>query len=166
MKTNIQQLLSSLSGSEKRYVHLNLKTFAGEDNMNLNDFLALEKSTGKKKKEKVTQGNVTRLYYKLLDILSQYHEENLHINNIDYINLNRAKLLYHKGFHEEAKKFINKILDNPYGSNHLIKIEAIELTLINAINTGEVDYLSHQFEKDKERLRIWLLVAPKSQTSL
>lgn len=149
----IVNLIEKLSGSEKRYIHLYLKTFSDKNNINLTDFILLEKQAGKKNKPVKTKGNISRLYYKLLDILAEYHQENLNHNNIDYVNLNRAKLLLHKGFHEEAEKLIDKVLNNPSGNNHLLKVEAIEMRLINAINTGELNYLSSQFENDKAHLK-------------
>lgn len=153
MHHSIVNFIESLSKSEKRYIHLQLKAFSGKDNINLNDFELLEKSCHKNNIKAKTKGNLTRLYYRLLDILADYHSNNLNTNNIDYVNLNRAKLLYNKGFYEEAEKLINKILNSPSGNNHLIKVEAIELRLINAVNTGEITYLSSQFDEDKARLR-------------
>lgn len=153
MSQAIVNFMQSLGKSEKRYIHLYLKTFSGHETVNLNDFLEIEKHLHKKKYEPSLKGNTTRLYYKLLDILTEYHRENLNNNNIDYVNLNRAKLLFHKGLPTEAEKLINKILENPSGDNHLVKIEAIELRLIHAINTGQINYLSSHFENDKTLLK-------------
>ena len=153
MSKNIVDFIQSLNKSEKRYIHLYLKTFSEKENINLQDFLEIEKSTVRKKYTPNLKGNTTRLYYKLLDILAEYHREKLNNNNIDYINLNRAKLLFYKGQPEEAEKIISKILEKPSGDNHLVKIESIELRLINAIHYGQLGYLSSQFENDKALLK-------------
>ncbi|MBN8694067.1 MAG: hypothetical protein J0L69_12805 [Bacteroidetes bacterium] len=154
MSKQIVDFIQTLNKSEKRYIHLYLKTFSGKDTINLQDFLEIEKSTARKKYIPKIKGNTTRLYYKLLDILAEYHRENLNNYNIDYINLNRAKLLFHKGNSEEAEKLIGKILENPSDTNHLIKVEAIELRLMNAVNHGDVNYLAQQFESDKAQLKV------------
>lgn len=153
MSQQLVNFIQSLAKTEKRYIHLHLKTFSGSDNILLHDFLEIEKSLDKKKYVPKIKGNGTRLYYKLLDILSEYHRENLNNNNIDYVNLNRAKLLFHKGFAEEAEKIIDKILEIPSDINHLVKVEAIELRLMNAVNHGQISYLSSHFEADKARLK-------------
>lgn len=153
MSKNIVEFIQSLNKSEKRYIHLYLKTFSEKENINLQDFLEIEKSTIRKKYTPNLKGNTTRLYYKLLDILAEYHREKLNNNNIDYINLNRAKLLFYKGQPEEAERIISKILEKPSGDNHLVKIESIELRLINAIHYGQLGYLSSQFENDKALLK-------------
>lgn len=153
MSQQLVHFIQSLGKTEKRYIHLHLKTFSGSDNILLHDFLEIEKSLSKKKYVLKIKGNGTRLYYKLLDILSDYHRENLNNNNIDYVNLNRAKLLFHKGFTEEAEKIIDKILEIPSDINHLVKVEAIELRLMNAVNNGHISYLSSNFEGDKTRLK-------------
>lgn len=153
MSQQLVNFIQSLGKSEKRYIHLYLRTFSGSDNILLHDFLEIEKLSERKKHTPTIKGNGTRLYYKLLDILAEYHRENLNNNNIDYINLNRAKLLFHKGFTEEAEKLIDKILEIPSDINHLVKVEAIELRLMNAVNNGQISYLSSHFEDDKARLK-------------
>jgi len=153
MQHPIVNLVEKLSGSEKRYIHLFLKTFTEKENINLQDFAAIEKYAVNKNKPLKTRGNISRLYHKILDILAEYHQENLNNNNIDYINLNRAKLLFFKGFNSDAQKLVDKILASPSGNNHLIKVEAIELRLIHAVNSGEINYLASQFENDKLHLK-------------
>lgn len=153
MNKQISDLISGLTGSEKRYIHLQLKTFSESDNISLADFISIEKSISKNLPLKKIKSNVTRLYYNIIDILAEYHRNNISTNYSDFLNLNRAKLLYYKGMNEEAEKLIDKILNIPSSDSQLIQVEAIGLRLMHAVNSGKIEYLNSQFEKDKESLR-------------
>lgn len=135
-----------------------LKTFSGKKGNNnlLADFLnadGLLKSKKEGKKKIVYKSNSTKLYYKVLDILHQYHlNSELLLLNEEELNIKRSKILYSKGFYNEADKLISKVIARSHENNRLSKIEAIELKLQHAINKGDVNYLSEQFNDDKTKL--------------
>lgn len=155
MNISIINFINSLTGSEKRYVHLMLKTFNSEkeDNKILNDFLLIEGGLLNKKSSgfKISS-NPTRFYYKILEILHAYHNQSLSNGNSDRNFMDYANLLLLKGNYDEATKFLNKVISNPLNSNYLIKIEAIELKIKTAIESANVDYLNNDLFADKQLL--------------
>ncbi len=101
-------------------------------------------------KRKITEGNTTRLYYKILDALFLFHQDAILPDEKQYIR--RARVLYNKGFHREAYKITDKILKQNPHENHLLKIEVIEMRILNALKSSDVDYLNTDFHNDKQRL--------------
>jgi hypothetical protein len=160
----LHKLVHTLSGAEKRYVHLYLKMFSGKKGQNhlLKDFLIVDEmakddedtSTGSVQEKKIKlHGNPTKLYYKLLDILYLYHQSSDYLlSSEEEINIRRSKVLYNKGYYEEGERLLSKVIEKEEGSQRLRKIEAIEIKLQQALKKGDVNYLSESFEKDKTRL--------------
>lgn len=154
MSSNLLQLLNTLNGAEKRYCNLYLKTFSNREksNKNVTDFETLQRIAKNPKaiQRNITEGNSTRLYYKILDALFLFHQEALLPNEKQLIR--RARVLYTKGFYKEAFKITDKILKQNPHENHLLKIEVLELRIINAIKKSNVDYLNSDFNNDKKLL--------------
>lgn len=154
MSLHLLQLLNTLNGAEKRYCNLYLKTFShkNESNKNLKDFKTLQQlaKNPNGKKRKIAEGNSTRLYYKLLDALFLFHQDHIFPDEKQYIR--RARILYSKGFYKEAYKITDKILKQNPNENHLLKIEVIEMRILNALKSSNVDYLNSNLQDDKERL--------------
>ena len=154
MSKQLLQLIKSLSGPEKRYINLNLKTFSFDQNSNklLSDFNKIEKQTGLKKikDELIIDGNSTRLYYKILDALYQFHEQDLPNSDDSLKNLKRAKLLIFKGQYAEGVKLLNKIINQSSKYDYLIKMESLELKLNSAIKFVDIEYLNSDYPLDKE----------------
>jgi hypothetical protein len=156
MSQHLIQLVKSLTRTEKRYVHLNLKTFSFDNGSSqlLNDFLLLEKKASLKSTVPIikAQGNATRLYYKILDILFALHKEQLHDNENDNSLIKRSQVLFHKGFYKEGTKLLNKVIYRGYTYSYLLRIEAIEIKIKAAIKFVDVDYINDNFENDKKLL--------------
>jgi len=155
MSRILLQLIKSLSRNEKRYINLNLQTFSFEKNssMFLSDYKKLDRQVhfNKKKKELQPEGNTTRLYYKILDILSDFHENELPNSDESLKYLKRAKVLITKGMYKEGIKILNKLINNPLKYDYLIKMEALELKLNGAIKYVDIDYLKDVYPKDKQK---------------
>lgn len=153
MSLQLIQLIKTLSRNEKRYINLNLKAFSFDEASNkfLSDFNKIEKQLGLKKlkDELLITGNSTRLYYKLLDILYQFHENELPNSDESLKNLKRAKLLIFKGLYKEGIKIIHKINNQSSKYDYLIKMESLELRLNSAIKYVDVNYLTSQYSQDK-----------------
>ena len=153
MSLQLIQLIKTLSRNEKRYINLNLKAFSfdEENNKFLSDFNKIEKQLGLKniKDELLITGNSTRLYYKLLDILYQFHENELPNSGESLKNLKRAKLLIYKNLYKEGVKLINKIINQSSKYDYLIKIESLELKLNSAIKHADIEYLTTEYFIDK-----------------
>lgn len=157
MLNTIISLIKSLSKSEKRYVHLNLKTYVNDKEVNyfLADFEALDDyilKQGKAKNIPVLKSNVTRFQQRLLDILFQFHETDLPNSDESTQKLRRAKVLIHKGFYQVGFKLLNKIIQETDDYDYLTKIEAIELKMDNAIKYADIDFLKHQLPSHKALL--------------
>lgn len=156
MSNQLIQLVKSLSRNEKRYINLNLKTFSFDENGNqlLNDFNAIEKQLSLKrmKGDFKIEGNTTRLFYKLLDILFNLYKEQLHENENDNRLIKRSQILFHKRFYDEGIKQLNKVIYKGFNYSYLLRIEAIELKIKAAIKFVDVNYLNTQFEDDKKLL--------------
>ncbi len=156
MSQHLIQLVKSLTGTEKRYVHLNLKTFSFDKGTSklLSDFLNLEKKTSLKRKTTIikAEGNATRVYYKILDILFSLYKEQLYENENDNRLIKRSQVLFHKGFYKEGVKQLNKVIYRGYTYSYLLRIEAIELKIKAAIKFVDVEYINENFEKDKKLL--------------
>ncbi|MBL7917750.1 MAG: hypothetical protein JNM96_05090, partial [Bacteroidia bacterium] len=183
MSLNLIQLVKTLTKSEKRYIHLNLKTFSFDENTNqfLADFNKVEHYVGLKKQAKTLtlEGNSTKLYYKILDILFQLLKENLYDNENDNRLIKRSQVLFHKGFYQEGIKQLNKVIYTEKDFSYLLRIEAIELKIRAAIKFSDIDYLNKNFESDKLLLidfsnyyfnqlefeSIWALVKAESSTT-
>lgn len=153
MAQQLINIIASLSSSEKRYINLNLKAFSFDEDSNglLSDFNKLEKHFGQKKKDDpLISGNTTRLYYKIIDILFQFHEEELPNSGSSFKNLNRAKVLIHKGLYKEGVKLLDKVISHSSNYDYLTKMEALELRLNSAIKFIDVDYLKNNYPKDKD----------------
>ncbi|MBL7910674.1 MAG: tetratricopeptide repeat protein [Bacteroidia bacterium] len=154
MSQQLIQLIGSLTRNEKRYISLNLKTFSSEKEVSglLSDFNKTEKQIGlKRKKDDLSIiGNSTRLYYKVIDILYQFHEEELPNSGDSSKNLKRAKVLIYKGLYKEGVKLLDKIVTHASKYDYLIKMEALELKLNSAIESVDVDYINTNYLKDKE----------------
>jgi len=157
MAQTLIQLIKSLSRNEKRYINLNLKTFSfdGETNQFFSDFNNLEKKSHLKvqKNDTVLSGNSTRLYYKILDILHQFHETDLPNYNSSSKSLKRAKLLIYKGLYNEGVKHLDKIIYDLKKYDYLLKMEALELKLNSAIKNVNIEYLKNDYPKDKLLLK-------------
>lgn len=154
MSQQLIQLIGSLTRNEKRYISLNLKTFSSDKDVSglLSDFNKTEKQIGlkRKKEDLIITGNSTRLYYKVIDILFQFHEEELPNSGESLKNLKRAKVLIFKGLYKEGFKMLDKIINDGTKYDYLIKMEALELKLNSAIESVDVDYLNTAYPKDKE----------------
>lgn len=154
MSQQLIQLIGSLTKNEKRYINLNLKTFSSDKDLNglLSDFNKTEKQISlKNKKDNLSiSGNSTRLYYKVIDILYQFHEEELPNSDGSLKNLKRAKVLIFKGLYKEGIKLLDKIINHASKYDYLIKMEALELKLNSAIESVDVDYINTDYPKDKE----------------
>ncbi len=154
MSQQLVNLITSLTRNEKRYVTLSLKTFSFDNNTNglLSDFNKLEKQLGKIniKESFSISGNPTKLYYKLIDILHQFHEDELSNSGSALKNLTRAKVLIFKGHYKEGVKLLDKIITQTSQYDYLSKMEALELKLNCAIKVVDVDYLKNKYPKDKD----------------
>ncbi|MFO0356571.1 MAG: hypothetical protein ACK50A_06415 [Sphingobacteriaceae bacterium] len=153
MSNQLIQLVKTLTRNEKRYINLNLKTYSFDENGNqlLSDFNRIEKqlSLKKLKEELKLEGNATRLFYKILDILFSLHKDLLYENENSNRLIKRSQILFHKGFYSEGVKQLNKVIYTGFSYSYLIKIEAIELKIKAAIKFVDVDYLKNDFEEDK-----------------
>ncbi|MBA3683350.1 MAG: hypothetical protein H0W73_19625 [Bacteroidetes bacterium] len=147
-------IIGSLNKSEKRYINLNLKAFSFDEDSNglLSDFNKIEKQLDLKKKKDslIITGNSTRLYYKIIDILYQLHEEELPNTDSSLKNLKRAKVLIFKEHYKEGFKILDKIINDAFKYDYLIKMEALELKLKSAISAADINYLKNQYVNDKE----------------
>lgn len=156
MSNQLIQLVKSLTRNEKRYINLNLKTFSYDEKSNqlLADFNKIEKQLSLKriKYDLTIDGNATRLFYKLLDILFNLYKEQLYENENDNRLIRRAQILFHKRFYSEGVKQLNKVIYKGFSYSYLLKIEAIELKIKAAIKFVDVNYLKNEFENDKELL--------------
>jgi hypothetical protein len=156
MSQHLIQLVKSLTRTEKRYVHLNLKTFSFDAgaNMALTDLLNLEKKVSLKRNTTPikAEGNATRIYYRILDILFSLYKEQLHENENDNSLIKRSQILFHKGFYKEGIKLLNKVIYRGYTYSYLLRIEAIELKIKAAIKFVDVEYINENFEEDKKLL--------------
>ncbi len=156
MSQQLIQLIKSLTRTEKRYIHLNLKTFSFDENANklLRDFLTLEKKAGLKRKNSPikSETNSTRVYYRILDVLFLLYKEQLHENENDNRLIKRSQVLFHKGFYREGVRQLNKVIYKGFSYSYLLRIEAIELKIKAAIKFVDVDYLNSDFENDKKLL--------------
>ena len=146
--------MGSLSKNEKRYIHLNLKTYVNEKEHNyfLEDFENLDNHTGKKlnsENHPSLKSNVTRLQQRILDILFQFHEDELPNSDESTRKLKRAKVLIHKGFYAEGVKLLDKIVHEEDDYDYLTKIEALELKLDSAIKFVDMDYLKNNLAAHK-----------------
>lgn len=154
MSQQLIQLIKSLSGSEKRYINLVLKTFSFDKNHNkfLIDFDKLEKqSVSKERKINLTiNGNSTRLYYKIIDILYQFHENELPNYDDSLKNLRRAKLLIFKGQYQQGVSLLDKIILSDSKYDYLIKLESLELKLTSAIKFVDLAYIKDSYPNDKQ----------------
>jgi hypothetical protein len=143
-----------MSQAEKRYCKLYLKTFSGKDsNKTIQDLELLERVSRTKdtNKRNTIEGNSTRLYYKLLDALFLFHQD--HLLPDEKLFVRRARLLYNKGLYAEADRIASRILKQQPSENHLLKIEVIELRILNALKNSNIDYLKYEFNSDKKRLK-------------
>lgn len=156
MSNQLIQLVKSLSRNEKRYINLNLKTYSYDEGSNqlLADFNKIEKQLSLKRinDDFAIEGNATRLFYKLLDILFNLYKEQLYENENDNRLIKRSQILFHKRFYSEGVKQLNKVIYKGFSYSYLLKIEAIELKIRAAIKFVDVNYLNTQFESDKELL--------------
>lgn len=154
MSQQLINIVSALTRNEKRYINLNLKAFSFDEDSNglLSDFNKIEKQIGLKKKKEnlLIEGNSTRLYYKIIDILYQFHEEELPNSDNSLKNLKRAKVLIYKGLYKEGVKLLDKIIHHASKYDYLIKMESLELKLNSAIESVDIDYLRVDYLKDKE----------------
>lgn len=154
MSFNLSQLLNTLNGAEKRYCSLYLKTFSNKKGQNkiLNDFHSLQHASKKAivKKKYTPEGNSTRLFYKLVDALYVFHQESLCTNESVYSR--RARLLFAKGLYKEGYRLTEKVVNSNPHEHHLLKMETIELRMLHALKTSDVDYLNTEFKNDKKRL--------------
>jgi hypothetical protein len=154
LSQQLVNIVSSLTKSEKRYVNLSLKSFSFDEESNglLSDFNKIEKQLGLKKKKDglLILGNSTRLYYRIIDILYQFHEQELPNSDDASKYLQRAKVLIFKSQHKEGFKILNKIINDSSKYDYLIKMEALELKLNSAIEWVDIDYLKNDYIKDKE----------------
>ncbi|MBL7921209.1 MAG: hypothetical protein JNJ40_12905 [Bacteroidia bacterium] len=154
MSQQLINIIGSLTKTEKRYINLSLKAFSFDEESNglLSDFNKIEKQLNlkKKKNDLLISGNSTRLYYKIIDILHQFHEQELPNSDDARKNLKRAKVLIFKGQHKEGFKLLNKIINDSTKYDYLTKIEALELKLNSAIESVNVDYLKIDYVNDKK----------------
>lgn len=157
MPNTLIQLIKSLSKSEKRYVHLNLKTYVNEKERNyfLEDFEVLDGLTIKprfKNKFPELKSNVTRFQQRLLDILFQFHEDDLPNSDESTRKLSRAKVLIHKGFKQDGFKLLDKIILEPDNYDYPTKMEALELKIDSAIKFADVVFLKNELHNHKQLL--------------
>lgn len=156
MSQQLIQLIKSLTRTEKRYIHLNLKTFSFDENGNklLRDFLSLEKKASLKRTNSPikSETNSTRVYYKILDVLFLLYKEQIHENENDNRIIKRSQVLFHKGFYREGLRQLNKVIYKGFSYSYLLRIEAIELKIKAAIKFVDIDYLNSDFENDKKLL--------------
>lgn len=154
MSLHLLQLLNTMNSAEKRYCTLYLRTFSNrdEDNKSLSDLKTVQRvaKSQKTNKRNITEGNSTRLYYKLLDALFLFHQETILPDEKQYVR--RARVLFSKGFHKEAYKITDKILKQNPNENHLLKIEVIEMRIQNALKASNINYLNSDFHFDKKKL--------------
>ena len=155
MSQTLTQLLNTLSGPEKRYCNLYIKTFSGKDkdNIMINDFLSIsqpKKKENSKNKTPVTSGNSTRLFYKLTDALYVYHQESLSPDESAYSR--RARVLFTKGLYKEAYRLAERVINSNPQEHHLLKMETIEMRMLQALKTYDADYLNSEYQNDKKRL--------------
>ncbi len=152
MSQQLINIIASLSRNEKRYINLNLKAFSFDEASNglLSDFNKIEKQIGSKKEDLIISGNSTRLYYKILDILYQFHEDELPNSDNSLKNLKRAKVLIFKGQYKEGTKLLDKVILQSSKYDYLIKMEALELRLNSAIEVVDVDYLKSDYPQHKD----------------
>ncbi len=154
MSQQLINIIGALTRNEKRYINLNLKAFSFDEDSNglLSDFNKIEKQLGLKKKNNdlIISGNSTRLYYKIIDILYQFHEDELPNSDNSLKNLRRAKVIIFKGQYKEGVKLLDKIIYHPTKYDYLVKMEALELKLNSAIEAVDVDYLTKDYPGDKE----------------
>ncbi|MDX2174683.1 MAG: hypothetical protein SFY56_16380 [Bacteroidota bacterium] len=157
MSQTLIQLIQFLSRNEKRYINLNLKTFSfdGDSNKFFLDFNFLQKKNTLKNKKNtsLTSGNSTRLYYKILDILFQFHETDLPNYNTSSDSLKRAKLLIYKGLYKEGVKQLDKIIYDSKKFDYLTKMEALELKLNSAIKNVDIEYLKNEYPQEQLLLK-------------
>jgi len=120
----------------------------------LSDFINLEKKTSLKRRGPTikAEGNSTRVYYKILDILFALYKEHLYDNENDNRLIKRSQVLFHKGFYKEGVKQLNKVIYRGYTYSYLLRIEAIELKIKAAIKFVDVEYINENFENDKKLL--------------
>lgn len=156
MSQQLVQLVKSLTRTEKRYIHLNLKTFSYDENSNklLKDFLNIEKKASLKRNNSPvrSQTNSTRVYYRILDALFLLYKEQLHEHENDNRLIKRSQVLFHKGFYNEGIRQLNKVIYKGFSYSYLLRIEAIELKIKAAIKFVDVNYLNSDFENDKKLL--------------
>lgn len=156
MSQQLIQLVKSLTRTEKRYIHLNLKTFSYDENSNklLRDFLSIEKKTNLKRSKTPikSETNSTRVYYRVLDALFLLYKEQLHEHENDNRLIKRAQVLFHKGFYNEGIRQLNKVIYKGFSYSYLLRIEAIEIKIKAAIKFVDVNYLNSDFENDKKLL--------------
>jgi hypothetical protein len=156
MSQQLIQLTKSLTRTEKRYIHLNLKTFSFDEKNNklLNDFLTIRKKATLKHKNspRSPEINSTRVYYRILDALFLLYKEHLHENENDNRLIKRSQVLFHKGFYNEGIRQLNKVIYKGFHYSYLLRIEAIELKIKAAIKFVDVNYLNSDFENDKKLL--------------
>lgn len=156
MSHQLSLLLNSLNGAEKRYCNLHLKTFSGktQNNVLVNDYENISRNLKKNKSDKhtqITDGNSTRLYYKLIDALCDFHQVTL--NPDEALFSRRARLLFSKGLYKEAYRLADKVIESNPQEHHLLKMETIELRMLNALKTSDIEYLKKEFKEDKVRLK-------------
>jgi hypothetical protein len=156
MSQQLVQLVKSLTRTEKRYIHLNLKTFSYDEGSNklLKDFLNIEKKSSLKRTNSPirSQTNSTRVYYRILDSLFLLYKEQLHEHENDNRLIKRSQVLFHKGFYIEGLRLLNKVIYKGFSYSYLLRIEAIELKIKAAIKFVDVNYLNSDFENDKKLL--------------
>jgi len=183
MSTHLIQLINSLTRSEKRFIHLSLKTFSSseESSILLQDFNMLEHHLGLKRTKRLPEikSNSTRLYYRILDLLFECNKEQLYENETHNQLIKRSQVLFQKGFYQEGLKHLDKVIYKGFSYSYLLQIEAIELRIKAAIKFVDVEYLQHSFEKEKMLLSeisryyfnqlefesIWAIVKLESSTS-
>ncbi len=153
MSNTLFELFTTLTGSEKRYIHLSLKTFWSDSGKTeqLEDFLNLEKNLEKKNGKTLSlKTNVTRLYYRILDVLYQFHERDLPNCGGTLQLLNRAKVLLFKGRYKEGVTLLDKVINDHNNYDYLHKMEALELRLEYAIKFADVTYLNHTYTAHRD----------------
>lgn len=153
MSNSLFELIGTLSGSEKRYIHLSLKTFWSDSarTEQLEDFLNLEKNLEKKNgKELTLKTNITRLYYRILDVLYVFHESDLPNCGDTMQILKRAKVLLFKGRYKEGVALLDRVINNHSNYDYLHKMEALELRLESAIKFADVAYLNQTYATHRD----------------
>jgi hypothetical protein len=157
LSNGLIDMMKSLSKSEKRYIHLNLKTYVNDKERNyfLEDFEELDKLCSANKQHKLSfqfKSNVTRFQQRLLDILFQFHEVDLPNSDESTRKLRRAKVLIHKGFYRDAFKLLDKIISEENDYDYLTKMEALELKMETAIKYVDIDFLKNHIHSHRELL--------------